>query len=375
MLTTFERYILSNFLSVVVLCLTAVLGLFIVIDLFDNVDDFIKKDTTGGLPGIVHKIISYYSFMGLFVFDSTASALMAISLIIVLIMLQRRSQLKPLVAAGHSTHRILVPPLLVGIAIVSGLRVANREFILDSNSHRLHADRNSNELTSHGVNPIYDLASNILIDGESVIPQNRTMKQATFVLPEGRVSDQLTCIHAEEAVFHPQLGKRPAGWLLLKPTPGFNEISLTEHGRKFLYPGRTQEEIFIASDLTPELLYNGKNTSNYLATSRIVKNIRSPAFDEDSIRKLQYLFHARLLEPFMAIAAVFVVIPMMVKKDSRSMVLNSASCCLTLGVITGVQECCRFLQSAAVLTPELAAWVPFTFCCLCAAWMTPLVET
>ncbi|MCA8989584.1 MAG: hypothetical protein KDA78_18195 [Planctomycetaceae bacterium] len=375
MFTTFERQLFRQFLLVNGIYLCVILGLFTIIDLFDNVDDFVNHPDGRGVLGLVIRISSYYGRMGMFIFDSAALPMIAISALTVLLLCKRRGQIKPFLSAGIPTYRVLVPPLLLGAGVMIGLKMANRELFLGNAVHHLHASRGGGEKTLHMIAPRYDHASQILIDGWAVYPESRTIEKAAFVLPPEVAGQDMVCLRAEKATFYPRQGQRPSGWLLNQVHPPLSEIPLTEMGRMFVVASRQPENIFVVSDVSPDLIYKAKESSSFLTTVQLVDRIQSPAIDRNTARDLEFNLHSRVIEPFLTALMVWLAIPVVLQKESRGMIVNAGECGFWLFLIIGSTYAARFLPPLQVAEPVQAAWIPLFFATPITIWMLDRVES
>jgi hypothetical protein len=130
--TTFDRYLLYKYLHVYVILFVTLFGLFVVIDGFSNVDGF-QQDGQNTLE-VLTKMASYYAYQSSLFFDMIGSILSAIAVLIVFSLLQRHSEIHPILAAGIPTFRLLVP-VLSGTLMVNTVLVANQELVIPRISH------------------------------------------------------------------------------------------------------------------------------------------------------------------------------------------------------------------------------------------------
>jgi len=374
MLTIFERSVFRQFLLVNAVFLCVIMGLFTIIDLFDNVDDFVNHSGEGGFPVIAMRIAGYYGKMGLFIFDAAAVPMIAISLLTTMLMLKRKGQIKPFLSAGIPAYRVLAPALLCGVCVMTGLKMVNREVLLGNAVHHLHATRGKTQ-TEHRVAPRYDHASQILIDGWAVYPEANRIENARFVLPPGIAGNDMICLQAEEAKFYPKQGKRPSGWLLRKAEPKIENISLTETGEQYVLRSRQPENVFVVSDVSPDLVYKAKESSGFLSTRQLLLRIRSPAIDSNTVRDLEFNLHARVIEPLLAGLMVWITIPLILRRESRGMIIAAGNCGLWLFAVIASTYAVRFMAGSPLISPVQAAWLPMFLATPMAVWLVDLVET
>lgn len=374
MLTIFERSVFRQFLVINAIYFCVIMGLFVVIDLFDNMDEFLKHSNGGGFVTIFVQIVIFYSRKSMFIFDAAAVPLIAISILTMLLLLQRKGQIKPFLSAGIPAYRILVPALLCGTLVMVGIKIFNREVMLGNSMHHLHAGRGKAE-TLHDLVPRYDHASQILIDGASIYPERNIIEEAMFVLPQEIAGNDLVCLKAPEAQFYPQQGSRPSGWLLRKPNPPLSEIPLTKQGQHYLRGLQNTDSIFVVSDVTPDLIYKAKDASSFLSTSHLLFRIKSPAIDAVSAREMEFNLHARVVEPLLLGLMVWIAIPVILQKESRGVLIAAFRCGVCLFTIIGSTYAVRFLASAQMAEPIQAAWLPLFVVTPLTVWMLDRVET
>ncbi len=374
MLTIFERAVFRQFLVINAIYFCVIMGLFTIIDLFDNVDDFIANSNGGGVLMIVSQVLLHYGKMSLFIFDAASIPLIAISVLSMLLLLKRKGQIKPFLSAGIPAYRILVPAMLLGVCVMIGAKMLNREILMRDAVHHLHAGRGSSS-TQHRVAPRYDYASQILIDGWAVYPESNRIEQAAFVLPPEIAGNDMICLKADEGQFFPQQGTRPSGWLLREPTPSFEDIPLTRQGERFVRRSRQGGNIFVVTDVSPDLIYKARESSGFLSTAQLISRIRSPAIDRNTARELEFNLHARLVEPLLVLLMVWISIPLILQKESRGMIVAAGNCGFWLSLIIGSTYAVRFLSGSQLVEPVQAAWIPIFFAAPLTVWMLDQVET
>ncbi|MEI6540500.1 MAG: LptF/LptG family permease, partial [Planctomycetota bacterium] len=117
MFTTFDRYLLGRLLHTFAVFFLSAYGLYIVIDLFTNVEAF-QNQSTSNMDLIWH-ILEYYAYRASEFFELAGPVLIVISVIVVLGLLQKHSETYPILAAGIPAFR-LIRPLLIATAILNG---------------------------------------------------------------------------------------------------------------------------------------------------------------------------------------------------------------------------------------------------------------
>jgi lipopolysaccharide export system permease protein len=369
-MTIFDKYILKRFLHTFVVLFMATFGLYVVFDLFTNVDAF--QEGGADTATMVRQIVTFYGYQAVQFFELIGTVLVVISAMIVLAMMQKRSEFHPVLAAGIPAFRIAIP-LVIGAVAVNGLLIANQEVLIPSIAHELQTARGSEESQDREVEPVHDHFNYMmLIDGETITPATRTLHNAIFTLPTALVSEVIT-IDTTEAIYHPQSSRGP-GWLLKDAREDLKDAHVTEQGRKVILPTQ-DDDVFIVSKVSFDQLYNRGSNYKLLSASELVHRIRNPATGFVPIRPQGMHLHFRVTRPLINIATVLLTIPLILKRESRSLVTNMAVCTLVLGVFYGIMQASLYLGTSSLLATDYAAWLPVVATGGAAAWFAASVQT
>ena len=164
MLTTFDKYLLNKFLHTFVVFLVATYGLYIVIDLFTNMDDFQKAGEAseelgvgGGPIAVLMAIVRYYGVRVSEFFEMAGPILIVVSAIAVLGLLEKNSESHPILAAGIPAFRLL-RPLLIGTGVLNLLLVINQELVMPNIVVALQTPRGGVSASAQEVEPVYGLS-------------------------------------------------------------------------------------------------------------------------------------------------------------------------------------------------------------------------
>ena len=127
MTTTLDRMFLVSFFRSYFIVWTSLISLYVVIDLFTNIDDFGSKG--GGLGSVVTHIAQYYGYRVALIFDLLAEFITLMAAMFTVAWLQRNNELLPQLSAGIPTRRV-IRPILLGAAITLALGPVNKEFVI-----------------------------------------------------------------------------------------------------------------------------------------------------------------------------------------------------------------------------------------------------
>ncbi len=373
---TYDRYLLRSFLHVFLVGFTATFGLVVVIDLFENLDEFLSKNGNQGTFALLRTIGECYAFQSIFFLDRAGPALTVISVMVVLVLLQRSGELHPLLASGIPMYRVLAP-LIFASAIVSLVLAVNQELLVPRIAHAAFESRGGGDSTKHQVESFTDHSTRISIDGKSVLLADRIIEQAVFVLQAPGLVSEITILESPTAKFYPPKGSRPAGWLLRDVTPEPLEVEkrLTERGRKLVLLQPGSPHVFVATSVTCDQLFKRNSSFSLLSTPELIQRIRSPAVGLVSVHRLVLHLHSRLVQPAINLIAVLIAIPLMVRRESPGLVADSALCGFVLALIFGLAQASQVLGVNQLVPADLAAWIPVVLGGTISAWLSGVIRT
>ena len=120
-MTTLDRLYFVNYVRSYLIVLTSLLSLYIIIDLFTNLDDFTKGTAQENLSHIT----KYYAAHVSKIFDKLSELITLIGAMFTVAWMQRSNELLPQLSAGVSTQRV-VRPILLGCLLTIALGPLNQ---------------------------------------------------------------------------------------------------------------------------------------------------------------------------------------------------------------------------------------------------------
>jgi len=371
MLTTLDRYLFRRFVYVFVLLMVSLYGLFVVFDLFTNIDEFTKiaelpGSSSGPFDSLIH-ISSYYAIRFTEFFEMTGPIMSIVAVIVVLATIQKNSEIQPVLAAGIPTFRLVVP-FLLGVGVVNVALILNQEFLIPSVAQKLQTPRGSAQEVGQAVEPLYDYdkagTAVLHIDGDRIHLSSRKLTKASFTVRAPKLAHRMMTIKASEAVFFPPTSKRPQSGWLLKEISQADELedklfaNLTDRGRKAIYRQTDSPHLFVVSNVSFDQLYNRTRNHAMVSTLQLAQRIRLPSTGMAPVRGQQLHLHFRFTRPLLSFAMVFGCVPLVLRRESRSLIGNMAVCSVAMGVMYGVGQACLYLGGTSLLETDLAAWLP-----------------
>ena len=375
-MTTFDRYLLRRFLHTFVILFVTFFGLYVVIDGFTNLDGF-QEGEEGGVETLVilRRMAIYYAYQSSWLIEMVGPTVAVSSVMVVAALLVKHSEYQPILAAGVPIFRICWP-IGMGLLMVTGGVLVNQEFIIPRIAHRLQGPRSEHATALRQMTPLNDSSTGISIWGKSLDMRKRRILKAEFILPAKEIAAVVTTISASSARYVPETSTNPAGWVLEDPEPSdYRDLRLTAKGAELVRPVANAEELFIASDIGFDLVADGSQSASRQSTLDLIRRVRNPALGENLARSQTMLLHQRAVQPILNLLAGLACIPLVIRRESRSLVASLALTAAVQGVMLGSLFLGGWLGNSGMVAVDLAAWLPVILCGTVAAWTTGYAQT
>jgi lipopolysaccharide export system permease protein len=358
-----DRYLLTLYCKVLGVSFIALAGLYVVIDLFNNFDEFIGYGKLHAF-GTLGVVADYYLPRLLQFFDHISGLLAMLGAMFVLTVLSRGNELTAILAAGIAPSRV-IQPVLVASAIVAGLGVINREVGLPSVRDSL--SRNAQDwLGEKGrkCTPRYDIQTDILIAGRSTFAKEKRLADPVFRNLPPECAAWGRQIVAENAYYQPASSERPAGYRFEKVKQPANLAELASaslHEKRVLFSPVDNswlkpDECFVASVVTFEQLAAGSSWRQNLSTYELITGIRGQTIEPGADVRL--MVHARLVEPALDLALVLMGIPLVLTRTSRNIFVAGGIAFGLAAAVLVLKLACHAMGNNYLLSTTLAAWLP-----------------
>jgi lipopolysaccharide export system permease protein len=355
-----DRYIVVSFIKVFVICFLSFAGLFVVIDAFTNLDEFLLLSRASS---IIQVILEYYGPRILQFFDRTAAFMSLIAAVFCLAMMQRTNELTAIQAGGISHRRIVRPVLYTTIAVLV-LAAVSREVIIPQFRNTLVM--NAQDFAAGiGRSPgiTVDQETGIVIRGQEVMPVKQRITMPEFTTPAewGIEGNKLV---AESGTWLPGDGKRPAGYVLDKSASAAAlsqdvqsaegvGVVLVSAENSWLKPG----QLFIPSQVdTVQLAYAAQLARN-ASLPAMIREFRRPG--SGLTNRLRVDIHSRIVQPFFELSILMIGLPLVIARGERNLFLSAGMCMLVVTLMSLVMIASQSLGVSRIINPPaLAAWLP-----------------
>ncbi|HXD85395.1 MAG TPA: LptF/LptG family permease [Urbifossiella sp.] len=356
MITVLDRMFFLSFIRSYAIVSTSLLSLYVVLDLFTNIDTFGRAG--GDFIGITQHVFAYYSTQIALIFDRMAESITLLAAMFTVSWMQRNNELLPQLSAGIPTRRVVLP-VLFGAALTLTLGPLNQEFVLPRIADRLAAPRDDQERKRAVViSGAYD-PSGIHFEGMAGLPRERKVLQfyATFpqTLPSGEPSPSgMVHLAAKEAVYYPPgSGPHSGGWDLTDAKPETFEPGRMPPGLEMIDPGH----FFLKTvDTDFDAVSRGATWFVYAPSEKLRELLGRPEPRRQS--KVAVLFHMRITRPLGGAMLVLLGLSVILGNPNRHVFISSGLC---LAIAISYYVCllgCKFLGDSGYVSPPLAAWIP-----------------
>jgi lipopolysaccharide export system permease protein len=350
MFKLFDRLLIRGYLKAYLVCLVSLLSLYIVVDLFTNLDEFTGRHHS--LRSLLAHIGTHYGYMTALIFDRLGEAVALLAAMFTVAWMQRNNELLPLLSAGISTRRVVLPIVLSACALLS-LVVLNQELVIARIGSRFLHEKDDpqgeKEVEVHGA---YE-PNGIHIHGRVGSRKTMIVKEFCCLIPEGVASKPLHLTAREARYVPPDDSPRSCGWLLTNATPAQLDnwdktelLEVIDDGKYFLHT----EVVDI------EAVLRGRKWFNYASTWTLYEQLQSPA--SSRLAAMAVLFHMRLTRPLLGVILVVLGLSVILRDQNRNVFISAGLCLVLCGVFFAACFTCKSLGDNDLLAPALAAWLP-----------------
>jgi lipopolysaccharide export system permease protein len=345
-----DRQMIRGYFKSYFVCLASLLSLYVVVDLFTNLDDFTHHNK--GLWASLLRICVYYGYKIAQIFDRLCEAIVLLAAMFTVAWMQRNNEQVPLLSAGVSTRRIVLPVLLCAFFML-GLTVINQEFIIPRIADKLALDRDDpGGQKSVPVRAAYD-SNGIHIFGDRAVRRDLTVSFFYCTILEN-LSGNLIHLTALEAHYVPGPGPRQGGWELVGTRPAEVEpirgiLDQRDSGRYFLH----------TRDVDFEAVTRNPNWFQMASTAQLYQELQRP--ESARLASMAVLFHQRLTRPILGMVLVLLGLSVILRDQNRNVIISSGMCLVLCGIFFAVCYACKMLGDNEYINPTLAAWMPVLF--------------
>ena len=369
-----ERY--WAFIKAYFICFVALVGLYVVIDAFSNLDEF--EEVSPSTLALFQNMGRYYLIKMSLIYDQICGIITMMAAIFTVTWMQKNNELLAMLAAGISTRRVIRPVLISALGI-SSLAVINQELIMPRFSEELQKPPDDDGLQLVKVYPRQD-ANDVFVTGVQADRGRRSVTKFSSTIPV-RVAGELIEISAREAQYfspddktHPYRG----GWViwgakfLTEPSTKSLDVLtkgvLSQVDDPSVYPRPTDRlagrpgvpVYFLKTDLTFSALTRSRQWYHFAPTIELIRALSDPSNIAER-SDMEVFLHSRIIRPLLSFNLMLLSLPLVLGGAGRNMFVNLGMSLGTSGIFYSVNFMSQYLGGHDAFSPELAAWAPLIF--------------
>lgn len=361
-MTAIDRYLVQVYAKVLLVSFASLVGLFVVIDGANNLDEFFTYGNHRILDAM-QVMGEYYAPRTLQFFDQISGLLAMLAATFVISSIARTNELTAIMAAGIGPARI-IRPLLAASIVVALLAAANREVGLP----KLRDSLAKNAQDWKGENgrkctPRYDIKSDILVSAKATVAKDKRLDEPLFRLPP-ELSTWGRQIAADTAHYLRADEDRPAGYLFhgVKQPANLSQLATARFNDEpvLFSPADTSwlqpDECFVASIVTFEQLSIGSAWRQNLSSWELITGLRNQTIEPGADVRLT--LHSRCVRPFLDLSIVLLGIPLVLRRETRNIFMAASIGVLLVISLWMVTFASDALGRNYLISATLAAWLP-----------------
>jgi len=365
-MTTLDRLYFVSFFRQYLIVLSSLLSLYVVVDLFTNLNDF--TNNKGGFGAVLNHIVGYYSVQVLLIFDRLSEAITLIGAVFTVALMQRNNELLPQLSAGVPTRRVILPVLLGGL-LTTALGPLVNEFVIPQYADVLTVPRDDPELRKPtvvrgGFDP--DTGAHIVAEQAFRREQRVTKFEYTSApLGDTETADSgsgpvagtgLLHLTASEAIYvPPAAGKAESGgWDLFNAVPERPEP--TQRLPKNLHYLGTPGRYFLNTDVSFGTVTRRASWYMFAPTSQLWEMLQYT----DGTRQtgVAVLFHSRIVRPLVGLTMLVLGLGIVLRDQNRHVFISAGACLVVVALFYVTVLACKYAGDQDFLPAPLAAWLP-----------------
>ncbi len=350
------RYILFNYIRNYLISLFVLIGLYVVLDMVFNFDEFAVSQKGGGAMATVGNVIEYYFYQSFLIFAQLSGVIPVAAAAFTFLRFARFNELTAMMAAGMHLVRVAAPAIFCAVIASLIMPLINQELIIPNIIPELTRARSADQVLGEGrqksfpVQNMQDSQKNLLFAARYEPPGTKNDATLTeMIVLHIDWGDDVNPLKAEfisapKAIYKPERQE----WELTNGTLTTG-LGIGQRNRKV-----TPVDTY-TSNVTPEeiALYRSGDFVNLLSTSRINQLLDPDRRTLYGTNDLLRVKHARLAQLLVNIILVLLAISCVLIRELGQFRFAVMKCIILVGFCMATVFMC---QNFAGNPPEGAEW-------------------
>lgn len=350
-----SRFLLQHYLRILLLCSSAFVTIYLLIDFFEKVEDFIEHQAAAGA------YLSYLLNSIPFIFVQILPLAVLTAMVLTLGGLSRTNEVTAMRACGVSLWRIVRPLMGLALLLSFALLLLN-EIVVPWNSKQLNLllevklkGKQPLQLTQH---EIWYRDNNRIINIKLATPERKTLKGISiFTLgPQQKIvrrQDTPLARYQNQEWWADKLVTRT-----FDPQSG-NLLKREERERQLITINKLPQDFIAREDINSEL--------NFRQLAQMARQMQEQGFDASHQR---VDMHNRLAAPFTCLIMAFLGVPFALQRGRKSNIALGIGLSLSIGIgYFIIQSLVTSFGYAGALPPLFAAWTANFIFLLLGIWL------
>lgn len=339
-----DRYLVQHFLSALVYCLALFLLLFVVIDVFNNLEDFLKH-------GLSLRIIgSYYAYSTPYIFVQIVPIASLVAILYALGNFNRHHEIIAMKACGVSGFQILAPYLFMGFLLSFGILLVNENIVPRAT------------LTSRAI------MEGLIEKGRKKMDE-RSLSSVTLYGDEGRMvyareyeivkKTLYDVVLLEENPHRPLQSKLSATSASFRDGRwAFKDVMRYKADRRGELVGEPEylETLELDLEFRPEDFLRESSQIDFMNSRQLRERLlRLEGMSDKSIQRLSVDYHYKIAFPFVCLVVMLIGAPLAMR-SSRGAAVGIGTSFIVVILYYALVSLCLALGKGGLLPPAFAAW-------------------
>ena len=361
-----DKYIIRAFLYALLVCLAALISLFVVIDTFSNLSNIVADWRQSG-QGILHLPLLVLEMNAVrlpLILYELAPVLTLSAAMFTVVRMRRANEITPLLASGVSIYRVLWPIFLMAIAVTIAQLIDREVLIPRFGAHIYEWDRIRDKTFREWRNRamLEDGYGNVLFAGRYYIKlKKQENARITSYWPQG-LRQPKEILNAQEALW---VEAPSPGWMYSEGTDieydasgnVIQQVRFGPNGRfvPLVEDGANRANPDLVTDATPPRMETRELDVFYKPTLYMLEYAQQHGLRRDMALDI----NRRIAAPLTNFILLLVGLPFALRRDMKSPFLGAALAVGITGAYYAVGLLCEnFALQGRFLTPLAGAWAP-----------------
>ena len=339
MISRLDKYILFNYIPALFVCAFVLIGVYLVVDLFQKFDDLLALGDQA-----LTMAFNYYALFLPVMIAKLFPPIVLIAAGFSLIRLAKSNEIMAMQVAGLSLYRILLPIFVVA-TLFSFVALANQELLLPTLADKLERARTITFDESE-IKDIFveDQDNGLVLRVARYDIVDETMK-GIFILGMDREEKKMFTLSAKEGKW---VGKDT--WYL---------SDVTRHNykeRNWVPPAIIEKGLFFKTNVRPEDMRREERDPTLISMMGLLDLSRK----QPENPKYPVFFYSRMTYPFVSLVFLLLGTPFILGFETlrRNLFLGISAILCVIGAFFVVTVFCTNLGVTGYLHPILAGWTP-----------------